>query len=1057
MASFFIPFRVLLFLILLLVLSSYVFASLLPGAEPIPTGSKVAETLLKWKSSLENKSQTLLSSLWVGGSHCNWSGITCDEDGSIANLSLAQHGLRGTLHSLDFLSFPHLMTLDLRNNSLYGAIPSHIGNLSKLTFLDLSENNFSGSIPYNIGRLSSLSLLDLHENNLNGPMPVSIGSLHNLSRLILYSNRLNGSIPEEVGMMRLVNMIDVSDNNLTGALPTSIGNLSNLEWLYLNGNSLSGSIPASIGNLTNLSGLYLFENKLSGLIPQEVGRLTSLTVLDLSMNNFFGSIPASIWNLTNLSGLNLFENKLSGLIPQEVGRLTSLTVLDLSMNNFFGSIPASIGNLTKLSVLSLMYNNLSGPIPPTLNNLTHLVSLQLSDNHLRGQLPDNICLGGLLTRLAVTNNNFTGEIPSSLRNCTSLYRVRLEGNQLTGNISEAFGVHPNLNFIALSNNKIFGELSPNWGRCQNLTSLHVSNNYISGKIPLELKHATQLHELDLSSNHLIGEIPKELGDLKLMYRLLLSGNQLSGRIPPEIGRLSNLQDLHLASNNLSGPIPTQLGDCSKLVTLNLSNNKLGDNIPLTISNINGLQSLDLSHNLLVGAIPDQLAKLHSLETLNLSDNMLNGSIPHSFDDMKSLTFVNISYNQLGGPIPNIKAFCEASFDALKNNKGLCGKAKGLMPCVVAASSNVGYRAKFILLVLLPLFGALLLGFVLAGIFFIHRPKVPIRKSESTEAETQLGDIFRVWRFDGRIVYQNIIEATEDFNSNFCIGSGGYGAVYKALLPSDQVFAIKKLHQSEDSMLVKNLKAFESEIHALSEIRHRNIVKLYGFCSHRKHSFLVYAFAERGSLRRVLSDNEEAKEFDWKKRLNVVKGLANALSYMHHDHSPPIIHRDISSNNVLLDLDYEAHVSDFGTARLLKPDSSNWTSLAGTFGYIAPELAYTMKVDEKCDVYSFGVLTLEVLMGKHPGDLLSSSALVSHDQQILLKDVIDPRLSPPVRDVIVSRDVVSIMKIAFACLNGNPQLRPSMKQVAQALTRQSLPLPKPFSTTKMAELLGHGVC
>ncbi|XP_022765747.1 MDIS1-interacting receptor like kinase 2-like [Durio zibethinus] len=172
------------------------------------------------------------------------------------------------------------------------------------------------------------------------------------------------------------------------------------------------------------------------------------------------------------------------------------------------------------------------------------------------------------------------------------------------------------------------------------------------------------------------------------------------------------------------------------------------------------------------------------------------------------------------------------------------------------------------------------------------------------------------------------------------------------------------------MISNNLKAFESEIHALSEIRHRNIVKLYGFCSHPNNSFLVYEFVERGSLRMVLSNKDEAMELDWEKRLNVVKGVANALSYMHHDHSPPIIHRDNSSNNVLLDLDYEAHVSYFGTTRLLKPDSSNWTSLGGTFGYIAPELAYTSKVDERCDVYSFGVLIMEIFMGRHPVDLIS---------------------------------------------------------------------------------------
>ncbi|GMI80373.1 MDIS1-INTERACTING RECEPTOR LIKE KINASE2 [Hibiscus trionum] len=262
--------------------------------------------------------------------------------------------------------------------------------------------------------------------------------------------------------------------------------------------------------------------------------------------------------------------------------------------------------------------------------------------------------------------------------------------------------------------------------------------------------------------------------------------------------------------------------------------------------------------------------------------------------------------------------------------------------------------------MLPIFGSLLLLFIFAASFFACCKKTPTRKSEPREE--QHGDIFTVLGFNGRILHDSIIEATEDFSSDYCIGSGGYGTVYKAALPTAQVVAVKKLHQSEDSLLLNNLKAFESEIVALLEIRHRNIVQMYGFCSHPSHSFLVYELVERGGLRMVLSNNEQAKELDWEKRLNVVKGMANALSYMHHGHSRPIVHRDISSNNVLLDSDYEARVSDFGTARILKPDSSNWTSLAGTYGYIAPELAYTMRVDEKCDVYSFWVVTLEVSIG-----------------------------------------------------------------------------------------------
>ncbi|KAL1149882.1 hypothetical protein V6Z11_A10G219700 [Gossypium hirsutum] len=766
--------------------------------------------------------------------------------------------------------------------------------------------------------------------------------------------------------------------------------------------------------------------------------------------------------LKSLFDLQLSENNLTGVIPDSIANLTNLDNLGLYSNGLSGSIPTSMGNLNKLSILTVFENSLSGLIPQTMNNLNRSRILDLSYNHLSGSLPENVCLGGLLNHLAAINNNLTGLIPSSLRNCTSLYRFRLEGNHLTGNISESFGIYPNLDFISLSNNNIFGELSPNWGQCHNLTSLQISNNNISGKIPFELGHATQLQELDLSSNHLNSEIPKELGKLTMMSRLFLSGNQFSGKIPSEIGLLSKLEQLDLASNNFSGPIPDDLGNCVKLFNLNLSKNNLEESIPSSISYINALQSLDLSQNSLIGGIPQQFGKLQSLEVLNLSHNMLDGSIPEAFNNLHGLRIVNISFNQFEGPIPNLKAFHEASFDALRNNKGLCGNATGLMTCAPSFLANHGHgkRTKVIISVILPLFGSLFLLFLLVGSFFTFCKKT--QTNESEPKEEQQGDIFTVLGFDGRILHDHIIEATEDFSSDYCIGSGGYGSVYKAALPTGQVVAVKKLHQSEDNILINNLKAFESEVLALLEIRHRNIVQMYGFCSHPSHSFLVYELVERGSLRMVLSNNKQATELDWKKRVNVVKGLANALSYMHHSHSQPIVHRDISSNNVLLDLDYEARVSDFGTARILKPDSSNWTSLAGTYGYIAPELAYTMRVDEKCDVYSFRVLTMEVFMGRHPGDLISyfsslesTLSSMSNDQQVLLKDTIDQRLSAPVGQS--AEDLVSTMKIAVACLNGNPQLRPTMQQVSQALGRQSLTLPSPFNSIKLGELLGDVVC
>ncbi|KAL6331524.1 hypothetical protein AAG906_011464 [Vitis piasezkii] len=544
--------------------------------------------------------------------------------------------------------------------------------------------------------------------------------------------------------------------------------------------------------------------------------------------------------------------------------------------------------------------------------------------------------------------------------------------------------------------------------------------------------------------------------------LNLSGFGLRGNLPLEMGMLSDFQHLNLASNNLSGSIPKQLGECWKLLSLNLSKNNFEESIPSEIGNMISLGSLDLSENMLTGEIPQQLGKLQNLEILNLSHNGLSGSIPSTFKDMLGLSSVDISYNQLEGPLPNIKAFREASFEALRNNSGLCGTAAVLMACISSIENKASEKDhKIVILIIILISSILFLLFVFVGLYFLLCRRVRFRKHKSRET---CEDLFALWGHDGEMLYEDIIKVTEEFNSKYCIGGGGYGTVYKAELPTGRVVAVKKFHPQQDGGMA-DLKAFTAEIRALTEMRHRNIVKLYGFCSHAEHTFLIYEFMEKGSLRQILSNEEEALELDWSMRLNIVKGVAEALSYMHHDCSPPIIHRDISSSNVLLDSEYEGHVSDFGTARLLKPDSSNWTSFAGTFGYTAPELAYTLEVNDKTDVFSFGVVTLEVLMGRHPGDLISylsslslssSSPSSSTSYFSLLKDVLDPRLSPPTDQVV--EDVVFAMKLAFACLHANPKSRPTMRQVSQALSSKQKPqqqvsssASQPSSSTSASQL------
>ena len=207
----------------------------------------------------------------------------------------------------------------------------------------------------------------------------------------------------------------------------------------------------------------------------------------------------------------------------------------------------------------------------------------------------------------------------------------------------------------------------------------------------------------------------------------------------------------------------------------------------------------------------------------------------------------------------------------------------------------------------------------------------------SEPKSKVENRFAICYFDGKIVYKDILEATNNFDEEYCIGAGGSGKVYKAKMPgSDQVLAVKKLSlETTDDSQAKNIKSFANEVAALTEIKHRNIVKLFGFCSQGAHTFLVYEFMERGSVSDILRSDDYAKELDWEKRIRIIKGVADALCYMHNDCVPPLIHRDISSKNVLLDSQLEARVSDFGTAKFLNPDSSNWTAVAGTYGYVAP--------------------------------------------------------------------------------------------------------------------------
>ncbi|VAH12025.1 unnamed protein product [Triticum turgidum subsp. durum] len=942
-------------------------------------------------------------------SPCNWTGIMCTAvrhgrrmPWVVTNISLPDAGIRGQLGELNFSALPFLTSIDLHNNSLHGALPASICSLSALSILDLTYNQLTGKIPYEIGNLQSLGYLGLSFNRLTGHIPVSLGNLTMLNVLVIHQTMVSGSIPEEIG--RLVN----------------------LQILQLSNNTLSGFIPKTFGNLTQLNVLLLFGNQFSGPIPQELGKLVHLQGLYLNANGFSGPIPISITNLTKMNTLFLFENQITGSIPPELGDLNMLNKLHLDRNQITGSIPPELGNLTMLDELFLHTNQITGPIPSELGILLNLQSLDLSSNQIYGSIPGEI--GNLinLQHLILYQNKISGSIPKTFGKLQSIQGMLIFDNKLSGSLPQEFGDLISLVELGLSNNLLSGHLPTNICSGGRLRYLYVSSNEFSGPIPRSLKTCTSLVRIYLGRNQLTGDISQDFG------------------VYPQIEKLSNLGYLDISGNRLSGLIPEELGACMKLQSLKINNNNFSGSLPGAIGNLAGLQIiLDVSNNNLSGVLPQQLGKLQMLEFLNLSHNQFSGSIPSSFTSMVSLSTLDVSYNDLEGLVPTARLLQNASSSWFLPNKGLCGNLSGLPPCY---STPIAAQKKGKMLgLLLPI--VLVMGFIIfaAIVVIIILTRKKRKPQESVTAEAR--DLFSVWNFDGRLAFDDIVRATEDFDDKYIIGTGGYGKVYKAQLQDGQMVAVKKLHQTEEEL--DDGRRFCSEMEILTQIRQRSIVKMYGFFSHPAYKFLIYDYIQQGSLHGTLENEELAKELDWQKRIVIASDVAQAISYLHHECSPPIIHRDITSNNILLDTTFKAFVSDFGTARILKPDSSNWSALAGTYGYIAPELSYTSIVTEKCDVYSFGVVLLELVMGKHPRDLLDGS-LSSGEQAMLVKDILDQRpRTPPTTE---ENHLALLIKLAFSCLESSPQARPTMQEAYQTLIQQPSPssCPVPFSALTLQQ-------
>ncbi|ONH93180.1 hypothetical protein PRUPE_8G217600 [Prunus persica] len=800
----------------------------------------------------------------------------------------------------------------------------------------------------------------------------------------------------------------------------------------------------------NLTQFKLKGNNFTGPVPSAIGKLSKLTTLDLGTNLFSQEIPVQIGMLTELQYLNFFNNSLTGVIPYQLSNLQKVQFLNLGANYYLETPDWSkFSGMPSLTYLDFSPNSLDSEVPEFISKCLNLTFLDLSENTFTGQIPEVVFTNlGKLKHLHLARNSFSGPIPEDIGLISGLQHIDLAGNYLEGPIPSSIGQLKELKYLDLQLNLLNSSIPSELGRCTNLTDLALASNKLSGKIPPSIGQLRGLRHLDLSYNSLNSSIPFELGFCTSLTDLALASNKLNGELPLSFSNLKDIISLSLFANRFTGPLlPSLFSNWTEVVSLELEHNSFSGNIPPDIGRLSNLINLDLSRNQLSGSIPLTLGKLPYIQSLNLSNNNLNGPFPTEIA-FPLLEKFDLSNNNFKWPIPD-----RDCLPTSVGNSDLCRDASG----VTRAGNSKKTNKKFIIGVLVPVCGLSVVATTIALILMFHKKtKCALKKINSAQNFENFESM--ILQEEVKFTFGEVVKAVDDFHVKYCIGKGGFGRVYKAELLSGQVVAVKRLNMSDSNDIPAiNLQSFENEIRTLTNVRHRNIIRLYGFCSRRGCIFLLYEYLERGSLGKALYGVEGVTELGWATRVKVVKGLAHALSYLHHDCSPPIVHRDVTVNNVLLESDFEARLSDFGTARPISANSSNWTHIVGSFGYMAPELAFTMRVTDKCDVYSFGVVALEVMMGRHPGNLLESqlsesSQSMKDNAELLLKDLVDQRLESPSNEL--AKAVVLVMSLALGCIRTRPGSRPTMLYVAQKLSARSLPsLPEPFGMLTIHKLMG----
>ncbi|XP_052177422.1 probable leucine-rich repeat receptor-like serine/threonine-protein kinase At3g14840 [Diospyros lotus] len=840
----------------------------------------------------------------------------------------------------------------------------------------------------------------LKAQNLNGTLPTELVNLPYLQEIDLSRNYLNGTIPPEWGTTQLIN-ISLIVNRLTGSIPKELGNISALANLTVEFNQLSGLIPPEIGNLSRLEKLHLSSNNFTGELPETLSKLTNLNDIRLSDNHFTGKIPNFIQSWTNLQKIVMHASGLEGPIPLGIALLTKMSDLRISDLNGTQAPFPPLNNMTSLKYLILRNCNLNGSLPEYLGGVTSLKTLDLSFNKLSGEIPNSFSSLAKTDNIFLTGNLLSGPVPDWILKKSE--NVDLSFNNFT----------PGSQGCQESEVNLFGSsLNGSTSISSCLTSNHCSKTWYSFRINCGGEEvnvgsgpkyeadtttpATSLKFVESNSNWAFSSTGYFMDDDRNSKSFIQKNTSVLSVKDPELYMDARLSPLSLV----------YYGFCLKNenYTVNLHFAEIMFTDDKTYSSL-GRRVFDIYiQGKLVEKdfnIVDKVGGAGRSITMPYHATVTNGTLEIRFYWAGRGTTAVPVRGVYGPLISAISVDPDYSPPSVGGN----GMSAGAVVGIVAAVA-------FVLILLL-------------GILWWRGC---LRRKDRMDEDLKGLDLQT-----GSFTLRQIKAATNNFDAANKIGEGGFGSVYKGLLVDGTIIAVKQL----SSKSKQGNREFVNEIGMVSALEHPHLVKLYGCCIAGSQLLLVYEYMENNSLARALFGPEEFQlKLDWHTRYKICIGIARGLAFLHEESRLKIVHRDIKATNVLLDKNLNPKISDFGLAKLDEEDNTHIsTRIAGTYGYMAPEYAMHGYLTDKADVYSFGIVALEIVSGRSNTSFRtkeSCSNLLDRTLELKaegrLMELVDPKLGSA-----FNRDEAMVMiNVALLCTNATASVRPAMSSVVSML-------------------------